>query len=182
MSEYIPPPPPAPPAGPQLNYALWADRVIAALIDGLIALAAIIVVYFLFGAFFAGVGGIGSLAHRSEAARNVLGGLSCLGCLASLIMPAIVYFAVGLYNKVALVAKRGYSIGQGVAKIKVVMPNGSLVPTQTLVIRLLVQVGLAFFIPFGFGAFLDLLWPLWDERRQTLHDKAVGTYVIKMTA
>ncbi|MGD0982221.1 MAG: RDD family protein [Acidimicrobiales bacterium] len=30
-----------------------------------------------------------------------------------------------------------------------------------------------------FAAFLDLLWPLWDERNQTLHDKAAGTVVLR---
>jgi len=24
------------------------------------------------------------------------------------------------------------------------------------------------------------MWPLWDEKRQTLHDKAVGSFVLKM--
>jgi len=27
--------------------------------------------------------------------------------------------------------------------------------------------------------FLDLLWPLWDRRNQTLHDKAAGTVVLR---
>ena len=40
---------------------------------------------------------------------------------------------------------------------------------------LLAHVGLSFLGPLGI---IDLLWPLWDERRQTLHDKAVGCYVI----
>jgi uncharacterized RDD family membrane protein YckC len=26
---------------------------------------------------------------------------------------------------------------------------------------------------------LDMLWPLWDKKRQTLHDKAVGSVVIR---
>jgi len=29
------------------------------------------------------------------------------------------------------------------------------------------------------AAFLDLLWPLWDRRNQTLHDKAAGTVVLR---
>jgi uncharacterized RDD family membrane protein YckC len=47
----------------------------------------------------------------------------------------------------------------------------------TAVLRLLCTVGLGF-VPVVGGA-LDLLWPLWDPQRQTLHDKAVGTFVIK---
>jgi len=29
------------------------------------------------------------------------------------------------------------------------------------------------------GSLLDLLWPLWDPRNQTLHDKAAGTVVLR---
>jgi uncharacterized RDD family membrane protein YckC len=29
------------------------------------------------------------------------------------------------------------------------------------------------------GAIADLLWPLWDPRNQTLHDKAAGTVVLR---
>jgi hypothetical protein len=46
---------------------------------------------------------------------------------------------------------------------------------STAFIRLLAQAGMGF-VPFL--PLLDLLWPLWDDHRQTLHDKAVGCYVI----
>jgi uncharacterized RDD family membrane protein YckC len=169
------------------NYAVWADRLIAALIDFAIVVVAIILINVLFGAFFGALGGLGSLmgGHRppGDAAAGALGGLGCLGCLSWMVMPAIVYFGLGLYLKVYLVSKRGYSVGQGVAKLRVVTPQGSLVPVGTLVLRLLVQT-LFFFIPFigWLLAVLDLLWPLWDAQRQTLHDKAVGTFVIKVAA
>ncbi|HLN07104.1 MAG TPA: RDD family protein [Acidimicrobiales bacterium] len=32
---------------------------------------------------------------------------------------------------------------------------------------------------FLIGAVVDLLWPLWDARNQTLHDKAAGTVVLR---
>jgi uncharacterized RDD family membrane protein YckC len=82
---------------------------------------------------------------------------------------------VGLYNNVYLVAQRGFSIGQGIVKIKVVDSTGNLLTQGTALIRLLVRVALSL-VPFL--PVLDLLWPLWDERRQTLHDKAVNCYVI----
>jgi uncharacterized RDD family membrane protein YckC len=82
---------------------------------------------------------------------------------------------VGLYNKMYLVSTRGYSIGQGVMKLRVCDANGANLTMGTAGIRLLAQVGLAI-IPILHA--LDLLWPLWDERRQTLHDKAVNSYVI----
>jgi uncharacterized RDD family membrane protein YckC len=62
-------------------------------------------------------------------------------------------------------------------KLKVVDEKGGLLSTGTALIRLLATVALAF-IPIV-GGLLDLLWPLWDEQRQTLHDKAVGSFVVK---
>lgn len=29
------------------------------------------------------------------------------------------------------------------------------------------------------AAFVDLLWPIWDPRNQTIHDKAAGTVVLR---
>ncbi len=29
------------------------------------------------------------------------------------------------------------------------------------------------------GGLLDILWPLWDAKNQTLHDKAVGSLVVR---
>ena len=34
-------------------------------------------------------------------------------------------------------------------------------------------------LPFGILALIDGLWPLWDPRRQSLHDKAVNSIVVK---
>jgi uncharacterized RDD family membrane protein YckC len=82
---------------------------------------------------------------------------------------------VGFYNSVYLIAQRGFSIGQCVVKVKVVDAYGNLLTQGTAFVRLLARVGLGF-VPFG--SLLDMLWPLWDDRRQTLHDKAVGCYVV----
>jgi uncharacterized RDD family membrane protein YckC len=30
------------------------------------------------------------------------------------------------------------------------------------------------------GGLLDILWPLWDKRNQTLHDKAIGSLLIRI--
>jgi len=35
---------------------------------------------------------------------------------------------------------------------------------------------------FPIAAVIDLLWPLWDPRNQTLHDKAAGTVVLRRYA
>ncbi len=194
---YAPPPPSygappsyAPPAVPGygapamtgvggMPYAAWGDRVLAAIIDSLLVFGVMIVLYIaimIIGGILGGIGmAIGGAFGGEEGASSgsILGSGFC--CIAFVLLP-LVSLGIGLYNKVHLVSQRGFSIGQGIMKLKVVTGQGTLVPVGTLVLRLLVQVG------FGFVPFLPLvsiLWPLWDPQRQALHDKAVGTFVVK---
>lgn len=161
---------------PPMNYALWADRVLAALIDAGVALAFMIVLYL-------GLLLLGSIMGAASGAMQGADGgagmfLGCGTCMMAFILPPISYLAVGLLNKVYWVSKRGYSIGQGVMKLKVVDENGNLLSMGTATLRLLCQVALCF-VPVV-GGLLDLLFPLFDDKtRQTLHDKAVASFVIK---
>ncbi len=159
-----------PPGG--MNYALWADRVIAALIDVGLAAALMIALYIVLGIFTTVISGAAGTVSQDAA-----GLLGCGGCCMWIALPPISYFVMGLMNKVFLVSSRGYSVGQGVMKLKVVDEKGQLLSTSNALIRLLATVALGF-IPIV-GGLLDLLWPLWDPQRQTLHDKAVGSFVIK---
>lgn len=159
-------------------YAEWIDRVLAALIDGGISVAVMIVLYIIIGIIGGGLMAIGS--GLGDDAGGALAGLGSLSCCFGFLLAAISVFAVGIYNKIFLVSKRGFSIGQGVMKLRVSDAAGNIPEMGTLLIRLLVQIGLGF-IPFV-GFFLGLanaLWPLWDEKKQTLHDKAAGTFVLK---
>jgi uncharacterized RDD family membrane protein YckC len=155
---------------PGIEYAPWVTRVAGYLIDYvLVALAGgvlLLVAFLVFGSL-AGLGG----GLRSEALGRFGGG----GCCCALVLVPIASLLVGLWNKAYLVSQRGYSIGQGFVKIKVVDAQGQLLTMGQAVLRLLAHVGLSFVPLLGI---VDLLWPLWDERRQTLHDKAVGCYVI----
>jgi uncharacterized RDD family membrane protein YckC len=159
-----------PAAYASLPYATWASRVMAYLIDFALVVGAMIVLYFVGGIF------IGGLASIGRAAGSDLVGVPC--CFMLFLFP-LATFLVGLYNRVYLVAQRGYSIGQGVMKLKVVDARGNLLSMGTLVIRLIVQALLGMIPIVGI---LDLLWPLWDVPRQTLHDKAVGSFVINNPA
>jgi uncharacterized RDD family membrane protein YckC len=122
------------------------------------------VLYFVIGGVFGSMLGL-------IGGHGVAGGLCCMMIL---IFPAAT-LVVGFYNSVYLVAQRGFSIGQGIVKIKVVDGSGQLLTQGTAFIRLLVRVALSL-VPLL--PLLDMLWPLWDVRRQTLHDKAVNCYVI----
>jgi uncharacterized RDD family membrane protein YckC len=144
------------------DYATWGTRAVGYIVDALLIGAGMLVLYLILGAMLA------SMVHLTggrEAARGFC-------CMMILLFP-LATLLVGIYNSVYLVAQRGYSIGQGVVKVMVVDASGKLLTTGTAAIRLLVRVA------FGFVPMLpalDLLWPLWDERRQTLHDKAVNSY------
>lgn len=156
--------------GPALDYAQWPTRALGYLVDGLLVLAvmaaALLPGLLLFGFMESAGHGL-----RSEGMRS-LGGPGL--CLLSGLIP-LAAIAIGIYNKVCLVAQRGASVGQGVVKIKVVDARGKRLSLGTAFVRFLVHVGIGF-LPLG--SVVDLLWPLWDERRQTLHDKAVSCYVV----
>jgi len=146
-----------------MAYSSWGTRAIGYLIDSLLVGGAMAVIYLIAGGLLTGVARLGG--ERAS---------SGMCCVVLLTFP-LATLLVGIYNRVYLVAQRGYSIGQGVVKIKVVDANGQLLSQGTALIRLLAQAGMGF-VPLL--PVVDLLWPLWDERRQTLHDKAVGSYVI----
>jgi uncharacterized RDD family membrane protein YckC len=146
-------------------YALWVDRVVGYVIDLVLVGVGMGVLYLVLGGLFAMMAGLGS---------NFAGGMCCM----MILLFPVSSLLVGLFNGVYLVAQRGASIGQGVMNLKVVDINGNLLSTGTAFIRLIARVALGF-VPMV-GPLLDLLWPLWDEKRQTLHDKAVGSYVLKL--
>ncbi|MCW5978898.1 MAG: RDD family protein [Bryobacteraceae bacterium] len=160
------PPPQAPMPmayAPVMDYAAWGTRAIGYIIDSLLVAGVMIALYLVAGGMAAALSGI----VGDDAAAG-----TC--CMLFLLFP-IATILVGLYNRVYLVSQRGYSIGQGVVKVKVVDASGRLLSQGTALVRLVAQVamGLVPVLPV-----LDLLWPLWDPQRQTLHDKAVNCYVI----
>lgn len=157
----------SPAFAPGTIYAPWADRVVGHLIDILLVFAVMAILYPLLGTFLALIlGGFG--AHADPFGSGIC-------CVFILLFP-LSTFLVGLYNGVYLVSSRGASIGQGVMKLKVVDANGQLLSVGTALLRLLVRVVMA---AIAILWILDLLWPLWDDRRQTLHDKVVGSFVLK---
>jgi uncharacterized RDD family membrane protein YckC len=151
------------PAAFAFGYATWGNRTVGFLIDSLLVGAGMAVLFFAAGTVLSSVAAL---------AGHGAGGGMC--CMFILVFP-VATFLVGLYNGVYLIALRGYSIGQGLVHIKVVDVSGNLLTQGAAFLRLVVRVALAF-VPFL--PMLDLLWPLWDERGQTLHDKVVNCYVV----
>src|SRR5205085_8962000 len=79
--------------------------------------------------------------------------------------------------------KNGMSLGKQVLKIRVFKEDGTPVSVGFAILRNFVVRGLLFGIVGGFflglPGLLDLLWPPWDDRNQTLTDKIVSSYVLK---
>ncbi len=79
--------------------------------------------------------------------------------------------------------RNGMTLGKQIIKTRVVREDGQPVSVgfailREFVVRFLLFALAGLFI-FYLPLLLDVLWPLWDERNQTLHDKIVSTYVVK---
>lgn len=98
----------------------------------------------------------------------IAGGLAVLGV--GVLLVAIIYFRA--------LGRTGQTWGRKIANIRVI-GRDSLQPIGVgrAVGRYAIQ------IVFGFVPFLpllDVLWMLWDDQKQTLHDKVVGSIVVKV--
>ena len=169
---YAPPPAYAPAytPGPTFDFALWPNRALGALIDGLFV---IVMMGLLYVAAFFLVGGIAGIATFS---LDRIGESGVTACCCMLLLTPVSTLLVGAYNKVYLLSTRGYSIGQGIMNLKTVDPQGKSLEMGKAFLRLIVQAAMSFI---WFLSILDYLWPLWDEKKQTLHDKAASTFVVK---
>ena len=134
-----------------------------------------------FGLGFTTLGG-GGVNYPGDVNNPILAGVG-----AWLIDLLIVWTIVGIFVNCALMARKGerngMTLGKQVLKIRVYREDGQPVGfglgvLRDFVVRFLL-FGLVGFFFLGLPGLLDLLWPLWDERNQTLHDKIVSTYVIR---
>jgi uncharacterized RDD family membrane protein YckC len=159
--------PPAPYGAPErasgAALASYGQRVGAYLIDGVIAAIPGLIGYILI--FVAA-------AAANDGRAN--GGLAAIGGLLILVS---VLFAI--WNQGWRQGATGQSIGKGIMKIKLVraadgVPPGGGVGLGRWFIRQILS-GLTS----GVYGVITLLWPLWDERRQTLDDKILSTLVVE---
>ncbi|RYY43600.1 MAG: RDD family protein [Actinomycetales bacterium] len=146
----------------------WWIRVLASFVDGLIVLALSIVPI---------VGGFVLLfvdADYDEVTDEFTNtnpwGLVVVG------LGFAVYLGFDLWNRGLRVGYRGQSLGKQLVGVHVVGRDGAPVGALEGFFRWLVAGLLQWtFI----GLLVDLLWPLWDERKQTVHDKAINTYPVR---
>jgi uncharacterized RDD family membrane protein YckC len=141
--------PPGAPFGAPQNYANWGQRALGWLIDmGPLALLYLI---FIAVAFTGKIG--------------ILQIVVPLGTLA--------WIGWAVFNRWIQQGNTGQSLGKRVAKIKLVSEaTGQPIGAGMAFVR-----DLAHFVD-SVACYLGWLWPLWDDKSQTLADKILGTVVI----
>ena len=91
----------------------------------------------------------------------------------------LVNFVIEAIYLIVLVGGSGQTIGCRALGTKVVAADGrSQVGYGKAAVRWIVQIIL--FVLFFIPGLIDLLWPLWDDKNQSLHDKAAGTLVVRV--
>lgn len=132
-----------------LETAEWGTRVVASIVDGLVSALGFLPM-FLF-AFGGGYAG---------------------GAIAVL----VVGIAWAVLHKPYFEGRSGQSAGKKATGIRLVREDGSDAGMGLAFGRWAVTWAIGL-VPFG--NIVDSLWPLWGDRKQTLHDKAVKTLVVR---
>jgi len=142
---------------PPGQLAGWGSRVGASLLDSLIALVPVFV------GFIAALAISGDMESMSGGGSAVLT-ISYLACI-----------GIQLWNRVFKQGRTGQSIGKQVVGLKIVnAETGQLIGMGSNFGREVCAV------IFNYICFLNVLWPLWDDKHQTWHDKVVSDIVIKL--
>jgi len=140
--------------------AEWLPRVGAALVDSLVQSLPFIVGYIVF---------IANVFSRADLENDAPEVWAVLVFLAGMAMS----FGLWLWNRVFRQGNTGQSVGKSALKIRLIdgVSNQPVGAAKCLGRELLSMV-------FGYIPLIDSLWPLWDEKNQTLHDKVLNTYVV----
>ena len=164
-------PPPGPVVPPRQELASWGLRALAALIDWLISLAC--------------AAPVAIVALLAEIVAPGLSDEEQDTLLDLTVFP--IYFAWLLFYYGLTMRRRGAHNGQTwgkqAMKIRVAREDGYPVDARTAILRDAIMKNIVLWgfavLACGIPPLLDVLWPLWDERNQSLHDKAASTLVLR---
>ncbi|WP_433165610.1 RDD family protein [Kribbella sp. CA-247076] len=148
---------------PQPPLADWGPRVGAFLLDTLITSVPVLIGY---GVFIANIASRADNTYPDDDPET--------WAILVFLLSIAISFGLGLWNRVFRQGRTGQSVGKSVVNLK-------LVDSKTFQP---IGAGKAFLREFLSGlfnnaCFLNLLWPLWDDQKQTWHDKVMSTYVIR---
>lgn len=151
---------------PGVELASWGQRAVALVLDGLIS-----TLLFIPGVIVIVIGAAMTDDNGADAVSGTVIGLGVALCVAAVV--------VGIWNLGWRMGKLGWSWGKQVMKVKLVriadgVPPGGGVGLGRYFVRALLGN-----VSFGIYTLLTYLWPLWDERNQSLDDKIFSTLVVK---
>ena len=153
--------------------AEWWKRLVAALIDGFIVGIPLNIITSIIGV---GIGASSEIEVDPVTGEITQGGA---GFVASILLMSL--FALAIWAGYYIFfhgSEKGQTPGKMIMKIQVRdEATGGRVSYGKAFLRTLVMWALTW-LTCGIGGILDGLWPLWDAKRQALHDKAANTVVV----
>ncbi len=152
------------------NYAGWGSRVGGYLIDGLITIPGAIIYGIGFGI---GMSGVESHYDFQTQTTVTTGSFSPVGLILILIGLALM-IGIQIWNRWIRGGKTGQTIGRKTVGITMVSEQtGQPIGPGMAFVRDIAHCVDSIIMCLGW------LWPLWDDKHQTLADKIVGTVVIE---
>jgi uncharacterized RDD family membrane protein YckC len=154
-----------------MPYASWGLRLGGYLIDAVVFFVVAVVLYLPFHHSHTLV--LHMMARRGVRRRSI--------SAVPILLSGVLYL---VYATILCGGRRGQTVGMMAVGVRVVRDGSSEVLGygKALGRALLEQVfrllSLAIFL-LGIVWLVDMLFPLWDKKRQTLHDKVVGSVVIR---
>lgn len=169
-------PPGAPPGPGGTVTAEWWKRLVAYIIDVVIVS---IPSYIVMAIFSVGMVSTAPTLEMDPVTGQVVqtGGGGFVGFFAGFLVAMLIIFVLGVAYFVYFHGSRGQTVGKMAMSIKVVKEDtGQLISYGEAFLRWLIAAVLwvVCYIP----GIVDGLWPLWDDKRQALHDKVVKSLVI----
>jgi uncharacterized RDD family membrane protein YckC len=150
---------------PMIPFADWGSRAGAYIVDAAIGGIPLAIGYGLF---------IGNVISRAD---NYPEDAPAPWAVAAFLLGGVITLGLEIWNRVFRQGRTGQSVGKSVLKIRLVdLRTGQPIGAG----RCLLREFLGWL--FNNACFVNLLWPLWDEKRQTWHDKVMDTYVVKESA
>ncbi|HEV2811629.1 MAG TPA: RDD family protein [Solirubrobacteraceae bacterium] len=154
-------PPPSPASVGQ--GAEWLPRAGAAFLDLLVRLTLVLAGVLLGAVLYAGGDSAGEVGTTIGAILGVVAGLA--------------------YAPWMIATRNGQTLGHRATDTRIVMANGKAVTggrafTREVLVKGVLFDGLLIWVTFAILPLLNYLWPLWDDRNETLHDKMCGTRVL----
>lgn len=164
-------PPPGYGGGARTDYASWGARAGALILDGIFATLLFIPTLIVAIAIAATADTVTNADGTTEV-TDANGGLIALAILLGLAAVVVAFWNQGWRQ-----GSKGQSWGKQIVGIKLVKESTGQPPGGGLGLgRLLLRQVLGV-VPFFF--LVDYLFPLWDEKHQTLTDKIVSTLVVR---